>query len=483
MSTKVPLAVLARTVKADGYTGNAQDAAAIKKYCADNKIESIEFDGEEHVIADLNYDAPKVKGKKLAAKADDDNTLPDDFNEKVEAAVTQRLKKAGWSEGFRFASPDKPAVSVKSGAERQYEDRVKTGKAVWSDYWEAKSVTEMFQIKCLHATGKMGQAQELVKKHNEWMSQKGYTSLTEQTGGALVPEGYDAVPIRLVKEYGVARKVCRQVDMTTNEYNRPKVTSTSGLTVYYPNEGAAGTESTETWGRTQLKAKMGVVIVKMSRQIIDDSEINLMEDTTREAARAIAKIEDNTLFNGTGVYASGSYIPGCNGITNLLDATGSSDSRHIKSGQTTAGAATITELISTMALLPQYARTSMTAWHCTPEMSNLILTRLGAAMGGVTWQEFQGFGDLPMVLGRPIITNNVMPNDNNTSTGRTNLLYGDISLAADFGSRQNVEIEVSDQRYWDESNLALKATVRHDINVHDVGSSSTQSPVVALSQT
>ena len=62
------------------------------------------------------------------------------------------------------------------------------------------------------------------------------------------------------------------------------------------------------------------------------------------------------------------------------------------------------------------------------------------------------------------------------------MVYGVLSLAADFGDRTGVQIEVSEQRYWDENNYGIKGTVRHDINVHALGATSTAGPVAVLIQ-
>lgn len=495
MSSKVPLATLAAVAKSQGYNGDPGDAAKIKTYLLthpDGAVEVIEYEGEEFQIKDLEFAAPKSPRKVKAEKIDDaiqhNGSLPPDWEEKAKALAKDMLAKAGFVEDkikgkFRFIDPEKTQVtSVKSGEQVAYEHRIKSGHAMWDNYESARWFAGHVRSKALRALGRHDKADAIVKAQHEEMSQKGYTLVQESTGAALAPEGYDANVIRLIKDYGVARKICRIVPMTTDVYSRPKVTSApTGLTVNYPQDGTAGTETSETWGRVTLKAKQGVVIVKMSRAVLDDAAINLIEDQTREVARAIAKCEDNTLFNGTGGNQSG-FIPSVQGLTVQVTDT-STNSRTLKDGGTSPGAASSSSLSLTMGLCPQFARSANTAWHMTPEMWNFLMTRLGQAQGGATFKEFQEFGDVPMLLGRPVIFNNVMPSANTTSANRINAIFGDMSLAADFGDRKGVEIDISDQRYWDEVNIGLRAVVRHDINVHDVGSTTTQSPVVFLTQT
>lgn len=478
--------------KAEGYSGKPDDVPAMKSHLLGlpEPIEKINKDGKDFPVKDLAFEAPRKAVRTVAlGTAKVDPPKDDDDSDRIKAAVKMALRDAGIDplNGKRPQPVTDAVVSVKSGAQRRYEDNIKSGTAVFRDYETAQGFGMRLMTKAMIALGRGSEAQGLIAKHNEWATQaaatKGYTNITDATGGALVPEGYDADVIRLVKDYGVARRVCRVVPMTTDTYSRPKVTSTAGLTVYYPQDGVAGTESSETWGRTTLRAKQGVVIVKMSRAITADSAINLGEDTAREIARAVAKVEDNTLFNGTGVGTSGSgYIPNCQGLTNLIADT-STGSRTLKSGQSSSDAITLAEFTSFMGLLPSFARNQRTAFHCSPEKANIVITRLAQSQGGVTIREFMDYGDLPFAFGRPIITNSIMPVLANEAANTVDILYGDISLATDFGDRMGLEIDVSDQRYWDELNIGMRGVVRHDINVHDAGSSTVQSPVVALTTT
>jgi HK97 family phage major capsid protein len=120
---------------------------------------------------------------------------------------------------------------------------------------------------------------------------------------------------------------------------------------------------------------------------------------------------------------------------------------------------------------------------CSPVALTNILFRLGLAQGGVTYAEYANFGSVPRVLGRPVIVTEVMNKTLSLGSDLTDVLYGDPSFAATFVERQGIEIDVSDQRYWDELNLGVRGVVRHDINVHDLGSTSVQGPLGALFQT
>ena len=51
--------------------------------------------------------------------------------------------------------------------------------------------------------------------------------------------------------------------------------------------------------------------------------------------------------------------------------------------------------------------------------------------------------------------------------GDTQVLFGSFSKAVIIGDRAGVRVQTSSERYFDEDNLAVRATVRYDIAVHD----------------
>jgi HK97 family phage major capsid protein len=55
-----------------------------------------------------------------------------------------------------------------------------------------------------------------------------------------------------------------------------------------------------------------------------------------------------------------------------------------------------------------------------------------------------------------------------------------LSKAAAMGERRQVSIKRSDDRYFDTDQIGLMGTERVDVNVHDVGDSSTAGPLVAM---
>lgn len=484
---KVKVSEALTWAQAVGYTGPATDPALIKSHLVENAsklaitnpADGKTVDLKDAKSFDLESDtAPEVKSF-TATPA----TGKTDIAAMVKAQVAEVFKNTEEAKSQRPGGidPDTKATkvgSVKSGEEVAYEYKQAKKQAVFGDYREAKGFAHMLAAKAALSRHKINEYQRHQTAYLQICEEKGYAENAIATGGALVPEQFDARIVQLIKEYGVARKVCTVVNMTSDSVTRPRVTG--DLTLYYPAEGTAGTESSRTFSNVQLKAKKGIALVKMSMEILADAAIDLAEDTARSIARIVAKVEDDTLFNGTGAGAGTSYIPFCKGYQNLFGATATTDTRS-QIGGDTGILHTRALFCQTMQKAPRYVG-GMAAWHCSYEAGALLLNA-ALAQGGAGSAEFAGFGVLDTVFNRPVIYNNVMNTTEDVAGDIIDFYFGDISQSAYMGLRGGLEIDTSTERYFDEANIAIRGIVRHDIVVHDLGTTTTQSPVVALWQT
>ncbi len=492
---------LRAVAKAEGYKGSDTDHAAMKAHLLslkdkDGNPDPIEFlkdeAGVEFEVKGLVFEDKPVPGRRRTATIAADD-MPDDFDAKVKAATAATLKSLGFdpANGKRPGFPGLQVGSVKTPDERVYEARIASGTSSFKNFDHAYGFGNDIKVKAMRALGMHEAAQKIETNVKEQLTQKGYTLLTTAAGSALVPEGFDADLHQLLVQYGVARKVARVVNMTTETISRPK--ATGDLTMYYPADGSAGTESTKTFSNVQMRAKEGMVIVKASRAITQDAAINVADDAARDIVRCAAKQEDNTLFNSNSSGATNGYIPQTSGILFQIGAGGASASTPwVQTAETTTNSrvydsasstgalgVTVAELTALMAL-PGAFTGRMMAWHCTQQIGAAIFQRLAASVGGIQPAQIQGLGQVFTFLGAPIIYNNVMTTSLTNQASRQLLVYGDISLAADFGDRMGLAVEISEQRYWDENNIGIKGTVRHDINVHALGATGTAGPLAVL---
>jgi len=58
--------------------------------------------------------------------------------------------------------------------------------------------------------------------------------------------------------------------------------------------------------------------------------------------------------------------------------------------------------------------------------------------------------------------------------------FGNLRMAATMGDRRGIRVALSSEQYWEEDQIGVKGTTRHDINVHDLGSATAKSPFAVL---
>src|SRR5690606_19342407 len=94
--------------------------------------------------------------------------------------------------------------------------------------------------------------------------------------------------------------------------------------------------------------------------------------------------------------------------------------------------------------------------------------RLLMAAGGNTAENLEN-GGRPMFLGYPVVFTSVL---NKTLTAQTDtklLAFGDLRMASLFGDRRKMTMSLTDQRFWDEDQIANKRTERLDFDLQSPG--------------
>lgn len=486
-----------------GYKGST-DEPAVKQWCDQNFPDGFEDSAGDAFTFPQAW-ANQGETKRLKFSATEPKTPPTDEHgddgdtdkaiaAKVEAAVASRLKRMGLDEPLRRPnlSDDRPErVTVKGTEQRIWETYAKCGHGFFSDYETAKAWHDWVSCTIISANKphltqwasepsvKMNLAevgQKRWQRFSEISTSRKAMSTTSPTGGAaLVPEIFVPDLIKNVLEYGVARRLARVMQMPGPELILPR--RTGGVTIYYPDEGSAPTETNPTYDNVRLSSKTGVGLSRASMQIMSDSGIGIAAELADEFARAVALQEDTMLLVGNG----SSTHAGVTGFTNRITPS-TSDGGWVADGGTSAGAHTIDHIHKLRGRLPQYARANA-VFTVHAELAPLIFDRLSISVpGGLTWREFDGLGYVRTFLGRPVIENNVMASTNDGADGQIDVLYGDFGRAAKFGDHASMQVDFNDNRYWDTVQIGARCVVRHAITVHDVGSASAAGPVVALAQ-
>ena len=321
-------------------------------------------------------------------------------------------------------------------------------------------------------------------KAHRWCKDNGvYNALSEGTntaGGNLVPEELLQSIIDLRETYGVFRQNCGRQPMGSDTMTIPR--RMTGVTATFVGENTALTESDPAWDNVSLTAKKLGVLTRMSTEVSEDAIINLADWLASEFAYAFALKEDQCGFIGDGTSTYGGIV----GVVQKFSTNNASVGTALAGSVDIAGVThnlfseiDVTDLTSFMGKLPQYARMNA-KWYCSAYAKDVVFSRLMATAGGNSTMTLGG-KVVDSFLGSEIVVSQVMPAG--ASTDYNNLcmlLYGDLSKAATLGERRGVTVKLSEDRYFVEDQIAVKATERIDIVVHDVGDTTNAGPIIGL---
>ncbi len=183
--------------------------------------------------------------------------------------------------------------------------------------------TKVEALECAYRAGQwllatVGQSERAVKwcKDHGINMQRVMTTETGAAGGYLVPAEMEQSIIDLREEYGLARKLARRRPMASDTKSVPK--RTGGVTAYFVNEDNSGvTASDKAWGNVNLVAKTLAALSLVSKNLEEDSIIDVVDDLAMEMAYAFATKEDQCWLIGDGTSTYG----GMTGLKTLFEAT------------------------------------------------------------------------------------------------------------------------------------------------------------------
>lgn len=300
-------------------------------------------------------------------------------------------------------------------------------------------------------------------------------------GGNLVPDAMSQTIIDLREQYGIVRQWVQPIQMPSDYYIFPR--RSGSVTPYWTGEGTAVTASDPSFNNVTLTAKKLAAYTLVSSELSEDAIISIADWVAMDMGKQFAYEEDRVGFNGTGISTDGN-ITGL--FKKILQAGSAGSYIDVATATHNTGAemdnADITKL---MGALPQYALPG-SAFFCSQEFATTIFGRLMAAGGGNTIDTLQRFGIGAMgekgivgnYLGYPVVASQVLPTG--TTTSVPVLAFGNLGLAITFGERRAIRFATDASIKFAEDQIAIKATARLDINVHDLGSATAAGPVVIL---
>lgn len=146
---------------------------------------------------------------------------------------------------------------------------------------------------------------------------------TSADGGYTVPiEFYDKIMMN-VQEQSVIRQNATIVKTEAKEVQIPKLSSAS--TFSFVTEGSQKAVSNPVFSQVRLTRKDGGFIILLSRQLIEDSEFNILNFLTDMASRIISNAYDSAGFKGTSGVITG-ILDSEYGATEIVAAGGTPNS-------------------------------------------------------------------------------------------------------------------------------------------------------------
>lgn len=290
-------------------------------------------------------------------------------------------------------------------------------------------------------------------------------------GGFLVPEDFGTAIIDLRETYGKFRTECTTWPMTRDMQTVPR--RAGGVTATATGEGAALTESDASFNQVTLTAHKIGVLTRINSELADDAIINMADWMAKEFAYAFAKWEDDAGFKGDGTPTYHSI----RGATIKLNDTSLAGGYEAVATIDKFSEVTNDDLCSLMGTLPEYAHDGA-KWYCSQACADVVFQRLAAAGGGNTMITLAGKLERAY-LGYPIMTSASLPTSLGSLDAAVMFLFGNLGLAATLGDRREITIGLSGDRYFEYDQIGIRGTARLDINVHDIGDTTTAGPLVA----
>lgn len=260
---------------------------------------------------------------------------------------------------------------------------------------------------------------------------------TDSAGGFTVPDILSARMIDRMRAASVVfRAGAQTVPLSSDVSYVAKVASDP--VPQWRNEGAAITESDPTFARVTFTARSLGVIVKVSRELLEDS-LNMETVLPNLLATALAQELDRVALLGSGT------APEPRGVSNFTGLTAS--------GVTAAELSGYSPLIKARTAL-RTANSDATAYIMSP--------RDEGQLAGLTATDGQPI-NVPSAIARvPMLTTSKIPTNMGAGTDESIILAGDWSRLM-VGVRTDITIGILKERYADTWQYGFVAVLRADI--------------------
>ena len=433
------------SLKANGLTGEVTIDSA-KAYIAKLDAEGIKFTDADGAAIDVDAvwstfsavkvadDVTGVKGSKAPHAAIADNDEP------VSGGTPQRF-------------------SIGNNVKKAYQAKIKSGRAVFHDADQAEAFGSWARLALLGTYDYGSQ-----KRADIEICRKTQVEFNNQLGGALVPIEFLPNLVWLTEQYGIARKVANVVPMSRDVMTVPRKT---GLASMVPiAEAGTITGLDNSYNNVTLTAKKYGVLYQISRELMADSAINIADDVARSIAESQAIAEDNAYFLGDGTSTYANQV----GLTAALPA-----SAYLTG--VAWGSLAVSDFTTAMGRV-ENVNPARLAFVCSRQFFAQVMLKVDKTANQFKELTMGGLGGDATFLGYPVFFSQVMPKA--TGSNVKSCYFGDFTGGTMLGDRRQLEIQTSDQFYFNADSLAVRGTSRFCVDIHGDGRGSTYGPIVCI---
>jgi len=497
------LLAIAKGLKDAPYKGSDTDPEAVRKHFLDSGFGSFTLaNGDSVDIQNVEIEVPAPTKKSLNVVLDEpaEDKTPADLNVAIQAGIESALKAKGLDGATLkrpgFVNPDEdsqPQIKVRSEGERAWDAHVASNKSAsglfFKSYERAALFRDMLLADIIAKNPKHDRdpewssgVQAATKRLKSGVHGKAYATFPNAAGGALTATEFSSDLIQNVNQFGASRQLGRTVAMAEKKLEIPVATGIPS--VLFPEEGVANTDDTaEAFSNVNLDAKTAVITAKLSRQILQDARIGMVDFFAMEFARGFANKRDNIFFNGDGTASFGHMAGLKTAFGNLGTlATVAGTGGGVVVGGSTGINHTIGNFQSMVGLCQPYALPNA-RWTCSQAFWANNMLRLGQVQGGSPG--FEVIDGLPRFrfMGFPVVFNHVVNIDaGDDGANSIDCYFGDFSRSVVTGDRMSFEFDTDSSIYFTSYAVAIRGVERYHTVVHDVGTTTAAGPVVCLVQ-
>ena len=283
---------------------------------------------------------------------------------------------------------------------------------------------------------------------------KGLTPLAGGSGGYLMPSPEIAAEVtRMAIAVGIAARIARAVPLGAGGFSQTR--RLGGAVAYWKAAGQAGTTSSPSFGRLDMRPETLMALVDIDIELEQDSMVDLGNYLAGEFAYALAYKEDQAAFIGDG-------SPTYGGITGILN----SDRVTVVDMDTaddTFAEMDYADLIDMEAAVWEGALDNATwLFHRTVKA---LVKKLEDTAGSPVWQA-GSYGEPPEIIGYRHHASGLMRGTAGSAASTAFMAFGDFRSGLYIGRRGPVAIDYSPAPNWTSLQNCWRAYERVSIAVN-----------------